>query len=387
MNRQNWTSTGAGAALALLAATPAARAQEPPKPSLDTFAGTVRVETVASGLQYPWDMVFLPDGGMLVSEKHPGRLRRVETDGTVSAPLAGLPEIYAEGNAGLLGLALDPAFAGNRRLYFAYAEPGEGGKAGLAVARATLGQGGLADVEVLFRQTPKVEELRDFGGRLVFAPDGTLFVGTGDLFAQDLVQELGNTIGKVVRITTEGDAPADNPFVGQDGIDPVIWSWGHRNVGGLAVNPETGALWEIEFGPWGGDELNIVEPGRNYGWPLVSWGRHYEGRDIPDPPTRPDLAQSIYHWNPVISPSGMTFYDGDAIPAWKGNLILGGLSSEALTRLTLRGDRVISEERIDFGTRVRDVAQGPDGALYLLTDEPEAEIFRLVMEDPAGAAE
>lgn len=367
-------------------ASAAATAKNPKPRTLDAAAGTLRVDTVASGLQFPWSLIFLPDGEMLVSEKHPGRLRRVSQSGKVSPPLDGLPKIFAKGNGGLLGLALDPEYDDNNRLYFAYSEPGDGGKAGLAVGRGVLHEDRVANVEVVFRQTPKVDDDRNFGGRLTFAPDGMLFVMTGDRFALDLVQDRSNTIGALVRIEPDGDTPPDNPFVGQEGFDSRIWSYGHRNIEGGAINPRTGQLWIHEFGPWGGDELNIPEPGRNYGWPLVSWGRHYSGRDIPDPPTRPDLAGSIFMWNPVISPSGMSFYQGASIPAWRGNLLLGGLSSTDLIRLTLDGDRVIAEERINFGGRIRDVAQGRDGALYVLTDQPKGEIFRLVLEDPAGGS-
>ncbi len=348
---------------------------------LDAVVGTLKVDVFASGLSYPWSAVVLPEGDLLVSEKYPGGLRRVGSDGTISEPLAGLPPIYAAGNGGMLGLALDPAFPDNRLLYFAFSEPGGDDLAGLSVARAALGPGGLSGLEVVFRQTPKVDDIRNSGGRLVFATDGTLFVTTGDRFAQDLVQPLDNTIGVVARIAPDGSIPADNPFVDQDGVDPAIWSSGHRNVAGAALHPVTGQLWIHELGPWGGDELNIVEPGRNYGWPLVSWGHHYTGELIPKPSSRPELAPSIYHWNPVISPSGMVFYTGSAIPDWSGNLLIGGLSSQALVRLTLRDDRVIAEERFDLGTRIRDVLVGPEGGVLLLTDEEDGKVLRLTLAE------
>ena len=376
-----------GIVLALSLGLALAHAEPPPKPAIGAAAGTLRVETVASGLGYPWSLVFLPDGSMLVSEKHPGRLRRVSLDGTISEPIRGLPPIHAKDNGGLLGLALDPGFARNGRVYFAYSEPGDGRTARLSVARATLGETELTDVEIIFRQRPDVADAVNFGGRLVFAPDGTLFVLTGDRFALDLVQDRSNTIGTVVRIEPDGSVPSDNPFAGQPGAAPEIWSLGHRNIGGGAIHPRTGQLWIGELGPWGGDELNIAEPGRNYGWPLVSWGRHYEGGAIPDPTTRPHLARSIFNWNPVISPSGMAFYDGEAIPAWQGSLLMGGLSSAALIRLTLEDDRVIGEERLETGFRVRDVVQGPDGAVYLLSDEPEGEIYRVTLVEPAGGSD
>lgn len=346
-------------------------------PALDTAFGRLAIEILARGLALPYSVVELPDGDLLVSEKHEGRLRRVRGDGTLSPPLDGLPPVYGEGNGGLLGLALDRDFARSRVLYVAYAEPGAGEAAGLAVARARLTTNRLAGLEVIFRQRPKVADLRNFGGRLAVAADGTIFIGTGDRFAHDLVQPADNTIGVVARVAPDGSIPSDNPFVGRSDVDPAIWSLGHRNIGGMALHPETGRLWVHEFGPFGGDELMIAEPGRNYGWPLVSWGRHYSGEAIPPPPTRPDLAPSIFHWNPVISPSGMAFYDGDAIPPWRGSLLIGGLSGRLLVRLTLRGERVVAEERFPLGVRIRDVAVDRTGAVLLLTDEGEGRILRI----------
>jgi glucose/arabinose dehydrogenase len=342
-------------------------------------AGRIQVQTVADGLEHPWGLAFLPDGHMLVTER-PGRLRIVSKEGRLSEPLAGIPRVLAEGQGGLLDVALDPNFVSNRLIYLSYAEPGEGG-ASTAVARAQLGDGALRDIQVIFRQQPKVSGPNHFGSRLVFSPDGKLFVTLGERFKFEPAQDLSNHLGKIVRINPDGSVPRDNPFVGRAGAKPEIWSYGHRNIQGAAIHPGSGALWMNEFGPRGGDELNIPEPGRNYGWPLVSWGRHYFGKDIPDPPTRPDLAQSIYHWTPVISPSGMTFYTGEVFPVWRGNLLIGGLSSQALVRLVLDGQRVTGEERIPMGARIRDVRQGPDGAVYLLTDQSNGEILRLT---PAG---
>jgi aldose sugar dehydrogenase len=224
---------------------------------------------------------------------------------------------------------------------------------------------------------PKVEGPNHFGSRLVFAPDGKLFVTLGERFKFDPAQDLKSHLGKVVRINPDGSVPEDNPFVGKDDALPEIWSYGHRNVQGAAIHPETGKLWTIEFGPKGGDELNIPEPGKNYGWPVVSWGNHYDGKDIPDPPTHPEFTDAIHHWNPVISPSGMTFYTGDAFPSWKNELLIAGLSSQAIVRLTLEGQKVASENRIEMGARIRDVAQGPDGAIYAITDESDGQLLRL----------
>ena len=347
---------------------------------IDTQTGQVRVEIFAERLDHPWGAVFLPDGRMLVTER-PGNLRLVSREGGVSEPLKGVPAVFAEGQGGLLDIIVDPEFTANRTVYFSYAEPGEGG-AGTAVARARLGDGGLEDAQVIFRQQPKVSGGHHFGSRLVISRDRKLFITTGDRNKFDPAQDLGSHIGKVLRINLDGSVPSDNPFVGRAGARPEIWSYGHRNAQGAALHPQTGALWENEYGPRGGDELNIPERGVNYGWPLVSWGRHYSGQDIPKPPTRPDLAQPIYYWNPVISPSGMDFYTGDLFPGWRGNLLIAGLSSEGIVRLTLDGDRVAGEERISLRARIRDVQQGPDGAVYALTDQTRGEILRLT---PASA--
>ncbi|MBN2700326.1 MAG: PQQ-dependent sugar dehydrogenase [Methylothermaceae bacterium] len=349
---------------------------------IDTQTGKIQVRTLATGLEHPWGLAFLPDGRMLVTER-PGRLRIVSRKGRLSEPLAGVPRVFAKGQGGLLDVALDPNFTSNRWVYLAYAEPGKGG-ASTAVARAKLSGDMLEDVRVIFRLQPKVGGGNHFGCRLVFAPDGNLFITLGERFKFDPAQDLSSHLGKIVRIHPEGSVPRDNPFVGQKGARPEIWSSGHRNVQGAAIHPESGALWAVEFGPAGGDELNLIEPGRNYGWPLVSWGRHYYGRDIPDPPTRPDLVPPIRHWTPVISPSGMTFYTRERFPAWRENLFIGGLSSEALVRLTLDGQRVKGEERIPMGVRIRHVRQGPDGAVYLLTDQANGAILRLT---PGGTSQ
>jgi glucose/arabinose dehydrogenase len=359
---------------ALLAQAGAATAADR---TIDTQTGPVRIETVARGLSRPWAVAFLPDGTMLVTERD-GWLRLVTVAGLISLPLLGAPAVFAQGQGGLLDIAIEPQFADSRRVYFSYAEAGEGG-AGTAVARGRLNAArtALEDVQVIFRQLPKVSGGGHFGSRLVFARDGTLFVTLGERFKFGPAQDLSSDLGKIVRINRDGSVPRDNPFVGRAGARPEIWSYGHRNPQGAALNPQTGALWEIEHGPRGGDELNIPEAGKNYGWPLVSWGVHYDGRGIPKPPTRPDLAPSIYQWTPVISPSGMAFYTGDAFRPWRGNLLIGGLSSHAVTRLTLDGTRVTAEERIPIGARVRDVRQGPDGAVYVLTDETDGALLRL----------
>ena len=342
-------------------------------------AGIIKVKTVAKGLKHPWGLALLPDGQMLVTEK-PGTLRLVSKDGTVSKPLSGVPEVVADGQGGLLDVAIDPDFSSNRLVYLSYSEPGEGGSA-TAAARGKLGDNGLDDVEVIFRQVPRIDNGLHFGSRFAFAPDGTLFITLGERFQFAPAQDLSTTLGKIVRINPDGSVPKDNPFVGRRDARAEIWSYGHRNAQGAAIHPKTGKLWENEFGPRGGDELNIPQAGANYGWPVVSWGMHYDGRKIPEPPTRPEFADAIYHWSPVISPSGMTFYTADAIPAWQGNLLIGGLSEQAIVRLTLDGEKVTAEERIPMGARIRDVRQAPDGSVYALTDEGDGKILRLTLEN------
>jgi aldose sugar dehydrogenase len=361
-------------ALLPVALAPAA-AQQPQR--LKTQNGDVIVETVASNLNHPWGLTFLPDGRMLVTER-PGRLRVVSADGKASPALGGVPRVLAQGQGGLLDVALDPDFASNRLVYVSYAEPGDGG-ASTAVARGRLNNAAsaLEGTEVVFRQQPKVSGGMHFGSRLAFSRDGKLFVTMGDRGKFDPAQDLSVHIGKIVRINPDGSVPQDNPFVGRSSARPEIWSYGNRNVQAAAVHPETGALWEAEHGPMGGDELNLIEPSKNYGWPLVSWGRHYDGRNIPDPPTRPEFAGSVHQWTPVIGASGMAFYTGNTLPGWRGNVLIGGLVSQGIVRVTLGSGRFASEERISLGARIRDVRQGPDGFVYALTDAENGRILRL----------
>lgn len=342
--------------------------------TIDTETGPVRIETLASGLNHPWGMTFLPDGRLLITERA-GNLRILDQSGALSEPLAGVPEVRAQRQGGLLDVALDPDFASSRLVYLSYAEPGQG--ATTAVARGTLDDHGLSNVEVIFRAEPRINNGLHFGSRLVFGGDGALFVTLGERFQFDPAQDLSNHLGAIVRINPDGSVPDDNPFVGRQGAKPEIWSYGHRNIQGAALHPDTGRLWIHEMGPKGGDEINIPEAGQNYGWPVVSWGIHYDGRDIPDPPTRPEFADAIYHWTPSIAPSGMAFYTGEPFGDWRGNLLVGALAGQALIRLTLDGERVADEERIPLGARIRDVRQGPDGAVYLATDEDDGKIWRL----------
>ena len=353
--------------------------QAPRSPTPAPVSGAIRVETVAHGLEHPWALAFLPDGRMLVTER-PGRLRRVERDGRLSEPLAGVPQVFAQGQGGLLDIALSPGFAHDQLVYVSFSEPGEGG-AGTAVARGRLGDRGLEGTQVIWRQQPKVRGSNHWGSRLVFHRDGTLFVTVGDRFAyRDRAQDLSVTLGKIVRINADGSVPRDNPFVDRAGARPEIWSYGHRNVQSAALHPRTGQLWTVEHGARGGDELNRPEAGKNYGWPVITYGVDYSGAKIGEGTAKPGMEQPVYYWDPVIAPSGMTFYTGAAFPDWKGSLFIGSLRPGLLVRLTLADGRVAQEERYlaDLRERIRDVRQGPDGLLYLLTDSPDGRLLRVM---------
>ena len=360
-------AAGVGAAAAALAAPIVALAAP-------------RAETVAEGLAHPWGLAFLPDGRFLVTER-PGRMRIVQSDGRVGPALAGVPPVVARGQGGLLDVALDSAFATNRALYFCYAEAGEGGN-GTALARARLAADGsrLEEVRVIFRARPKVESSLHFGCRIVEAPDGHLLLTLGELYQrmQD-AQSLDNHHGKVVRIAKDGTAPRDNPFAARAGALPEIWSLGHRNPQGATWGPD-GRLWTHEHGPQGGDEINRPEPGRNYGWPLITHGENYGGGPVGDGQSaRAGLEQPLHHWVPSIAPSGMAFLASDRYgPTLRGSLLVGSLKFGALVRLEVQGDRVLREERWLSGLgRVRDVRLGPDGLVYLLTDSPQGRLLRI----------
>lgn len=337
----------------------------------------LKVVTVADALEYPWSLAWLPDGRMLVTEK-PGRLRIVSKDGTLSAPVKGLPKIAYGRQGGLLDVIVDPDFAANRTLYFSYSEPGKGGK-GTAVASAKLVGGTLSDLKVIFRQFPKTGSSHHFGSRLVIGRDGTLFITVGERGERKLAQDPSVNRGQVVRINKDGSVPADNPFVGRKGYRPEVWSYGHRNPQGAALHPRTGALWTVEHGARGGDELNIPKAGGNYGWPVIAYGRHYTGLKIGEGTQKSGLEQPVHYWDPSIAPSGMAFYTGDKFPKWKGSLLVGALSFQLVARLELDGEKVVGEERLlkDLGQRIRDVRQGPDGYVYLLTDADPGRILRL----------
>lgn len=365
------------AAAALTLASPHAAAREP------------QAVPVVKGLVNPWALAFLPDGRMLVTEKA-GRIRIADAQGRLSAPLPAspaMPPIANIGQCGLLDLVLDPKFADNRLLYFTFAEPGEGGNA-TAVARARLegapGQERLEEVRVIFSQQPRLDSRLHCGSRIAFDRQGHLWVGLGDRFhAMQSAQTLDNHIGKVVRLTREGTAPTDNPFVGRAGARPELWSLGHRNIQGLATHPETGELWATEHGPQGGDELNIAQGGRNYGWPAVTYGRNYgTGTTIGEEGPKAGIEMPLRHWVPQsVAPSGLAFVTSERYPGWKGSLVMGTLRGQSLIRLSLDGRRVTGEERLltSLGQRIRDVRQGPDGWLYILTDGAQGQVFRVEM--------
>ena len=368
-------------ASALLAGTAPvfAAAQE-----LKSEQGTLEVTTVAQGLEHPWALAFLPDQqGMLVTER-PGNLRVVGLDGKLSAPLSGVPKVWAKGQGGLLDVVLSPDFKQDRMVYLSYAEGGgQGDKAGTAVGRGRLSKDltGLEDFKVILRQEPKLSVGNHFGSRMVFDRDGYLFVTLGENNDRPTAQDLDKLQGKVVRIYPDGRVPDDNPFVGQSGVRPEIWSYGQRNPQGAALNPWTGVLWENEHGPRGGDEINVIERDKNYGWPTATHGINYSGQPIPEATgkTAEGTVNPHHVWEKSPAISGMTFYDGDRFKPWQHNVFIGALATQDLIRLQLDGDRVVHEERLlgELNKRIRDVRQGPDGYLYVLTDEENGGLYKL----------
>ncbi|CAB3720787.1 Aldose sugar dehydrogenase YliI [Achromobacter deleyi] len=362
-------------------ATPVKSPDQPP-------AVAAQVTVVVGGLSSPWSMAFLPEGGMLITERS-GQLRLLRTPGGLSKPLTGVPKVAAQGQGGLLDVALSPDFAQDRYVYLSYAES-DGKRSGTAVGRGKLAAdgSGLQDFKVLFRQEPKLSEGQHFGSRLVFDGKGYLFISLGENNQRPTAQDLDKLQGKVVRLKVDGSVPADNPFVGQAGARPEIWSYGHRNPQGMALNPWTGALWEHEHGPRGGDEINLVQPGKNYGWPLATYGINYSGQPIPEAKgeTLPGMEPPLYWWAKSPAISGMAFYNADRFPAWRHSLFIGALANQNLIRLTLDGDKVVAEEQllVDRKARIRDVRQGPDGYVYVLTDASPGQLLRLAPAPTGG---
>ncbi|MBD2746573.1 PQQ-dependent sugar dehydrogenase [Microvirga sp. BT688] len=341
----------------------------------------VIVETVARDLQNPWGLAFLPDNRMLVTER-PGRLRIVDANGTLSEPIQGLPRIAVRGQAGLLDVALDPNFAQNRLVYLSFAEDRGEGRAGTSVARARLSDNGraLESLNVIFRQEPNYTGPNHWGSRLVFDREGNLFVTLGDRFdLRNQAQNPANHIGKIVHIKRDGSAAPGNPYLNREDARPEIWSLGHRNLQSAALHPTTGELWTVEHGARGGDEVNIPQKGKNYGWPIISYGVDYSGAKLGEGTKKEGLEQPVYYWDPSIAPSGMAFYTGDKFPAWRGSILVGALAGKLVSRLDTNGNRVTAEERMlqQLGERIRDVRQGPDGFVYLLTDSRNGRILRM----------
>ncbi|MEO8380135.1 MAG: PQQ-dependent sugar dehydrogenase [Acidobacteriota bacterium] len=358
-------------------------AQRSPTPRSVALPAGLKVTELARGLEHPWGLAAMPDGRLLVTER-PGRLRMFGRDGKLSAPLAGVPAVFSVGQGGLLDVVLDPRFAQNHTIYLSYAEPGADGTSGTAVARARIGSNGLEDVKVIYRQQPKVVSSAHFGSRMAFRRDGTLFITQGERYSfRDQAQNLSSDLGKVVRVHSDGTIPKDNPFVGRKDARPEIWSYGHRNVQAATLDPRTGELWTVEHGARGGDELNHPQAGKNYGWPVITYGIDYNGRKIGEGTAKAGMEQPVYFWDPVIAPSGMTMYTGERYPGWKNSIFIGSLTPGALVRLTMENGRVAKEERYlgDLGERIRDVEQGPNGLLYLITDEENGRLLRL---DPAS---
>jgi len=369
------------------AAAPAASAAPKALPTQTVASqnGQVTVTTLASGFEHPWSVALLPDGGFLVTER-PGRLRHVSADGAISAPITGVPQVWAEGQGGLLDVVLAPDFATSRKIFLSYAEPGPDGSAGTAVSSATLGDGALSDVKLFYRQEPKLVGPNHFGSRIVFDGKGHVFITQGERNDRPTAQKLDMLQGKLVRLNVDGSVPADNPFVGRKDARPEIWSYGHRNMQSLALDPRTGTVWEAEHGPKGGDEINIPQPGKNYGWPIITHGINYSGLKIPEAVGKeaPGMEQPYHVWE--ISPglSGMAFLTGQPASKWNDSLFLGALADGSLIRLSLDGDKITGEERLlkEVGARIRDVRVGGDGRVYVLTDETDGKLLRL--DPPKG---
>jgi glucose/arabinose dehydrogenase len=383
-------SLAAGLFLATLGGTIMAQSQ--PGNTVKTERLSINIATLTEGLEHPWGIAVLPDHTLLVTEK-PGRLRLVAADGKKGEPISGVPEVDARGQGGLLDVALHPQFEQNRLIYLSYAEPGENGANSTAVARAKLSQDGrtLADIKVIFSQKPKLPSTKHFGSRLIFDREGRLYVGLGERSEEQFrgqAQDLNSHLGKLVRLNDDGSVPPDNPFVNRQGALPEIWSYGHRNIQGAALHPDTGALWAIEHGPKGGDEINIPEAGKNYGWPIISYGVNYDGTPVGSGKAEMEgMEQPIYQWTPVIAPGGAIFYTGEMFPEWSGDLLVSGLKVRSLVRLDLDGSSVSHEERMltDHGQRIRDVAQGPDGAIFVITDEDNGAIWKITRANPAAS--
>ena len=377
MTPRTWLITLAAAGLLPLLT------QAAPEQTLPSEEGQLSVSTLANGLRNPWALAFLPDGKSILVTERPGNLRIVSAEGKVGPPLSGVPKVWAEGQGGLLDVVLSPEFAQDRTVYLSFAEAGEEGKAGTAVGRGQLSQdqARLENFTVIFRQLPKLSEGNHFGSRLVFDREGYLFIALGENNQRATAQDLDKLQGKIVRILPDGEVPKDNPFVGRDQVRPEIWSFGHRNQQGAALNPWTGKLWTHEHGPRGGDEINIPAPGKNYGWPIATHGINYSLLPIPEAKGKhvQGMVDPHHVWEKSPGISGMAFYDSPTFKAWDHNLFIGALATQELIRLQLEGDKVVHEERLlgELKARIRDVRVGPDGYLYVLTDDKDGVLLKV----------
>ena len=332
--------------------------------------------TLAENLNHPWGIEFLPDNRLLVTERA-GSLKILDTARQLSEPVKGVPEVFATGQGGLFDVALDPNFSENNLIYLTYAEPGPDSTATTALGRGVFQDDEIKDFEVIFRMEPRIEGPNHFGGRIVFSPEGQLFLTLAERFQFEPAQNLENHLGTVIRINPDGTVPKDNPYVGEEGVKEETWSYGHRNIESAAIDPKTGNLWVAEMGPMGGDEFNLIKPKQNYGWPVVSWGKNYDNSDIPNPDTRPEFADAEIVWTPTISPSGMVFYDGKVFPEWQVHALIGGLTSSGIVVVKVNGENAQEVERIPLSVRVRDVETGPDGAVYVISDSENGMVLRL----------
>lgn len=350
------------------------------KPTVERENGAIKIQILAEGLDHPWAIDFLPDNRLLLTERS-GTLKIMDTANNMSQPVQGTPEVFAKEQGGMLDVALDPEFDQNNYIYLSYAEPGPDSTATTALGRGTLQNDQISNFEVIFRMEPKVDGAKHFGGRIIFNQEGQILLTLAERFKFDPAQDNSNHMGTIVRINKDGSVPEDNPFVGQEDARDEIWSYGHRNIESAAIDPVTGNLWVAEMGPMGGDEFNQPEAGENYGWPVVSWGRNYDGSQIPKPDTRPEFKDAKIVWTPTISPSGMIFYDGDMYPEWDGHAIIGGLTSSGLVIVRINGTEAEEIERIPLAARIRDVEQSPDGSIFVITDSENGKVLRLEKMD------
>ena len=377
MVQRNWMAAIAIAAVCAASCSAPGNAAKPEAAAPAVSPKTV-VTTIAAGLEYPWGLAFLPDGAMLVTERE-GRLRIIRNGALDPTPIAGVPAAFVENQGGLFDVVLHPNFAANGLVYLSFAA-GDKAANGTRIIRAKFDGKALSEVKEIFRASPDKKGAAHFGGRMLFLPDGTMLMSVGEGFAyRERAQGLDSDFGKIVRIRDDGSIPSDNPFVGKEGARPEIWTYGHRNPQGLVRDPATGAVYGVEHGPMGGDELNLIEPGKNYGWPVITYGTDYNGAQITPYTERPGMAQPIVYWVPSIATSGAALYSGDLFPAWKGDIFIAALAGSHVRRVDMANGKAVGQEVLfeDQQTRFRHVSQGPDGALYLLTDDLDGKVLKV----------